>query len=71
MQPHQQRVVDEHSELEDRLDKLHIFIGNGKIPASSVFLSLDNDERVRLITQAHYMRGYRDILKARIAAFTA
>jgi crAss001_48 related protein len=71
MQPHQQRVVNELSELEERLDKLHIFIGHGEVPAASVFLLLDDAERARLIAQAFLMRNYRDILKARIAAFPA
>jgi len=71
MHPYQQRVVDELSELEERLDKLRTFIGIGEAPASSVFLSLDNNERVRLSIQAHYMCGYRDILRARVATFAA
>lgn len=65
MQPHQQRVVDELNELEDKLNKLHIFI------SSENFDKIVNDESEcqRLIYQRHCMQQYAFALKDRIANF--
>lgn len=62
--PHQQRVVDEKAELDDRLTKLCAFT------KTMTFASLDSDERNRLDQQAATMAMYSDILADRIAAFT-
>jgi hypothetical protein len=69
MQPHQRRVVDEQKELADRLLKLRLFIGDGLDNASPIFAALAPQEQARLIVQAHYMTGYNDVLKSRIAHF--
>ena len=66
MQAHQQRVVDEKKELDDKLGKLLAFIDAGKGPT---FSTLVTEERERLTTQARIMREYSDILADRIAAF--
>lgn len=63
MQPHQQRVVDEKNELDDKLTKLKAF------HSTQLFAGLDPDERDRLHSQAEYMGKYSDILAERIAAF--
>jgi hypothetical protein len=63
MQPHQQRVVDEKAELDERLEKLVAF---SKTP---VFAGLDSAERNRLSKQAEAMTMYSHILFDRIAAF--
>lgn len=63
MQPHQQRVVDERAELDDKLTKLNTFIDG------AMFGTLDADERDRLKQQAATMAMYSDILSERIAAF--
>lgn len=65
MQPHQQRVVDELKELEDKLNKLHTFI------CSENFDTIVNDEAEcqRLIYQRHTMQQYAFALKDRIANF--
>lgn len=63
MQPYQQRVVDEKSELDDKLDKLAKFIG------SPSFTSLDKEEQMLLICQKVAMRIYSTILEDRITAF--
>lgn len=65
MQPHQQRVVDELNELEDKLNKLHTFI------SSENFDKIVNDEPEcqRLIYQRHCMQQYVFALKDRIANF--
>lgn len=64
MLPHQQRVVEEFDQLDERLEKLEAFI-----KASPVFATLTPDERARLQWQRYYMGGYRQILCERIGAF--
>jgi TRAP-type C4-dicarboxylate transport system substrate-binding protein len=64
MQDFQQRVVDEHSELNARTDKLDAFV-SGKL-----FATLPPDEQERLRKQLSAMCTYREILRQRIAAFT-
>lgn len=64
MQPHQQRVIDEKAELEDRLLKLQQFICK-----SPVFESLSGAEKELLREQAQVMDQYNDILKERIELF--
>lgn len=63
MQPHQQRVVDEKAELDERAAKLHAFIN------TTWFAGLDEAERHRMRTQFVAMNTYSDILGERIAAF--
>ena len=64
MQPHQQRVVDEKTELDTKACALSQFIGN-----SPIFETLDAAERERLKEQNDVMWKYSEILGARIAAF--
>ncbi len=64
MQPHQQRVVDEKTELDDKMVKLFAFVNT-----NPVFDSLPKDEQIRLKCQLNIMGFYSEILKARIAAF--
>jgi crAss001_48 related protein len=64
MQPHQQRVVDEKTELDTKLDKLKAFIMD-----SPIFKTLPVDEQKRLNAQYDVMEQYSKILKERIAAF--
>lgn len=66
MQPHQERVVAEKKEVDDKLEKLLAFIDAGKGP---IFLKLVTEERERLTTQGRIMKEYSDILADRIAAF--
>jgi hypothetical protein len=61
--PHQQRVVDEKSELASKLEKLNTFI------SGTFFEGLPEAERIRLARQAVVMKDYLDILNDRIAAF--
>ncbi len=63
MQPHQQRVVDEKTELDAKLTKLKAFFD------SETFTGLDNAEMARLREQAYVMGKYSQILGERIAAF--
>lgn len=62
--PHQQRVIDEANELQDRLTKLGAFIQN-----SPIFESLDSAEQDRLKRQMLPMSEYLGILRERISAF--
>jgi hypothetical protein len=64
MQPHQQRVVEEKKELDEKLDKLKAFI-----ETSPIFKGLHQDERGRLNRQFDVMAEYSSILAQRIAAF--
>lgn len=66
MQPHQECVVTEKKELDEKLEKLLYFIDNGN---GKFFSTLVTEERQRLTTQARIMREYSDILADRIAAF--
>lgn len=61
--PHQQRVVDEERELDERLRKLHDFIG------TPTFNGLPVAEQDRLGNQYVAMSSYARILAERIAAF--
>ena len=63
MQPHEQRVVDEKTELDARLERLRHFMTTG------VFRSLDNLERDLMWRQAAYMSAYSQTLGERIATF--
>jgi hypothetical protein len=63
MQPHQQRVVDEKVELDDKAEKLNKFFSTG------TFNGLPLDERQRLRNQLATMYEYSNILAERIAAF--
>jgi len=64
MQPHQQRVVDEKRELDEKREKL------GRFKNSDVFAELMWQEQERLNTQAHIMTMYSAILGERIANFS-
>ena len=64
-QPHQQRVVDEKAELDDRRSKLAAFLYTG------TFEALAAAERERLEKQLRLMTSYSDVLAERIKAFTA
>jgi hypothetical protein len=63
MQPHEQRVLDEKRELDDRLERLRHFMTTG------VFRSLDNLERDLMWRQAAYMSAYSQTLGERIEKF--
>lgn len=67
LQPHQQRVVAEKAELDDKLDKLSTFVASPKFAV----VVTDEAERARLRAQKDTMAQYSWILAARIAAFTA
>jgi hypothetical protein len=63
MQPHQQRVVAEKAELDEKLAKLSTFFN------TETFAGLDEAEQERLQRQAGHMAAYSKVLGERIAAF--
>jgi hypothetical protein len=63
LQPHQQRVVDEKKELDDKREKLFAFF------STPTFRGLDQAERNLLTLQYSVMGVYSEILRHRIAAF--
>ena len=64
LQPHQQRVVDEKAELDDKRENLRAFKN------TDMFASLPWQEQERLNTQAHVMTMYSAVLGERISAFS-
>ena len=64
--PHQQRVIDEKTELDQRRAKLGDFI-----TVNPIFQGLPKAEQERLKRQRKIMTEYSEILGERIAAFTA
>lgn len=65
MQPHQQRVVDELKDLEDKIRKLTDFILSDKFTA----IVPNQDERDRMIIQNAQMNAYANTLLERINNF--
>lgn len=64
MQPHQQRVLEEQTQLQDRIEKLDRFINTNEI-----FSTLPQRERDLLASQLVVMRQYFDILTERMKGF--
>lgn len=63
MQPHQQRVVDEKTELDEKRNRLSLFRD------TKLFQSLPLPEQNRMNRQMEVMKDYSRILGERIAAF--
>lgn len=66
MQPHQERVVTEKKELDEKLSKLRAFARLD----NPVFYALDPTERLRLLRQLEIMEQYSTVLGERIQAFS-
>jgi uncharacterized protein len=64
MEDWQQRVIDEKSNLDARLEKLDAFISAGKS------VDLDPMERFRISSQRYHMNAYSEVLRQRIEAFS-
>ncbi|NIE67459.1 hypothetical protein [Burkholderia sp. Ax-1719] len=62
---HEQRVIDEKAQLDDRLVKLVAFFG------TPIYAGLQEEEKFRLQVQSDAMETYSDVLGARIAAFSS
>jgi hypothetical protein len=63
LQPHQQRVVEEKSDLDTKLEKLGDFCN------TPIFAGLEQAEQNRLNRQFLIMELYAQVLGERIAAF--
>lgn len=63
MQPHQQRVVDEKAELDDKISKLTVFTGG------DIFKSIHQEDQDLLIDQLSLMAKYSQVLEKRISRF--
>lgn len=61
--PHQQRVIDEKRELDERREKLDTFY------STALFHGLPDSEQNLLLRQGIAMRTYSEILAERIANF--
>lgn len=66
MQPHENRVVTEKQELDEKLAKLKAFCFN---PGSPAFKCLPPIDRDLLEDQYNSMKDYSEILGKRIARF--
>lgn len=64
LQPHQQRVVDERNELNEKVTKLNDFVGH-----SPIFETLHADEQNDLRNQLDVMFQYQELLDSRISRF--
>ena len=64
MEPHQERVVVEKSELDAKIEKLDSF------RAGTIFQTLAAEEQDRLNMQLSHMRAYSGVLADRIEAFS-
>ena len=60
LQPHQQRVVDEAEQLDDKIAKLEVFLKSDKVSL------VDGHEVTLLGSQLHAMKTYSAFLHARI-----
>ena len=63
VEPWQQRVIDEHAELDKKIGALAAFL------AGERFSTLPSAEKARLTHQLSAMQEYRSILSERIAAW--
>lgn len=63
LKPHEHRVLDEHTELTDKLSRLDSFIASEKVNSITV------GELALLRKQRCAMRDYRKILAHRISLF--
>lgn len=63
MAPHQERVVAERGQLDERIVKLQAFVDG------QAFGAVDREEQFRLRSQLYHMRCYRNVLVDRIEAF--
>ena len=64
MKPHQDRVVSEKAELDERIRKLEAFMGD-----RDLFRPISEAEQKRMSRQLAHMKDYSNVLTERIAAF--
>lgn len=61
MSNHIDRMKNEHNELKGKLSALNSFI-----TSNDLFKNLEQDEQIRMIQQAGFMKSYLDILHSRL-----
>lgn len=61
--PHEQRVIDEHQELHEKLSRLSVFLN------TDTCLTLPFEERSLLLRQSKAMEEYAEVLGDRINRF--
>ena len=61
MKSFEQRVIDEKNDLDDKIEKLSVFI-----MTSGTFIILDNDEQENLKLQLNIMSSYSLVLNNRM-----
>lgn len=66
MQAHQERVVTEKSELDEKIVKLTAFIYGG-----SIYSTLPQGDQNLMLGQLQHMQQYSNVLATRIANFRA
>ena len=63
--PHEQRVIDEHQELHEKLSRLSVFLN------TDTCMTLPFEERSLLARQLRIMTEYAEVLADRINRFMA
>jgi hypothetical protein len=63
LQPHQERVITERDDLQQKIKALDRFTG------SDTFRSLKLKEQYRMVRQLNHMRSYCEVLNERIEDF--
>ena len=63
LQPHEQRVVDERTDLIEKITKLHAFF------KTEIFDNLQEEDQNLLEEQVQLMMNYSDVLLKRINRF--
>jgi len=63
LQPHEQRVVDERTELIEKITKLHAFF------RTEIFENMQEEDQNLLEEQVQLMMNYSDVLLKRINRF--
>lgn len=64
LEPHEQRLITERSDLADRLQKLNSFL------ESPMAASICCEEHARLLRQQRYMTKYLAVLDERVVAIS-
>lgn len=65
--PHEQRVLEEQQQLQEKIDKLRAFINSYK----GKFSELPSEDKKNLVDQEYHMSEYHRVLLRRIQRFTA
>ncbi len=63
--PHQVRVVEECDQLQEKIIALAKFLD----AVDSQVTVIDSEERMRLVSQLQFMKGYISVLRWRISKF--